>query len=189
MAIERWRPMGGLTRRNEPFRAFDDLVSRMFDDWMSPRLTGEARGWSPAVDMVDKKDEIVVRGSLGWAKQERMTTGKLVVLRLLMLAVGRFFPNLVRRLLQRRLITGKRDAPFSFERRLHWGEQGWRVTDVVRAADWSRVESVGVGGHQTSIYVAMSRTFQVGQLAPWIDLTARVARLRRGEALVLEREL
>ena len=65
MAIERWRPTWGLSRRSsEPFRAFDDLVSRMFDDWMSPRGTGEARGWSPAVDMVDRKDEIMLRADL-----------------------------------------------------------------------------------------------------------------------------
>ena len=39
-------------------------MTRMFDDWMSPRLTGETRGWSPAVDMIDKKDEIVLRADL-----------------------------------------------------------------------------------------------------------------------------
>lgn len=65
MAIEMWRPRLGLARRGaEPFRAFDDLMSRMFDDWMSPRVAGEARGWSPAVDMIDKKDEIVLRADL-----------------------------------------------------------------------------------------------------------------------------
>ena len=63
MAIDLWRPRS-LARRGEPFRGFDDLLSRMFDDWMSPRMTGEARGWSPAVDMIDKKDEIVLRADL-----------------------------------------------------------------------------------------------------------------------------
>jgi HSP20 family protein len=65
MAIERWRPQWGLTRRGaEPFRSFDDLVGRMFDDWMGPRAAGATHGWSPAVDMVDKKDEIVLRADL-----------------------------------------------------------------------------------------------------------------------------
>jgi HSP20 family protein len=65
MAIELWRPRWGLTRRGtEPFRAFDDLASRMFDDWVSPRVTGDARGWSPAVDMIDKKDEVVLRADV-----------------------------------------------------------------------------------------------------------------------------
>jgi HSP20 family protein len=65
MAIEQWRPRWGLSRRSaDPFRTFDDLVSRMFDDWLTPRAAGEARGWSPAVDMIDKKDEIVLRADL-----------------------------------------------------------------------------------------------------------------------------
>ena len=65
MAIDLWRPGRGLARRGtEPIRTFDDLVGRMFDDWLSPRLGGEARGWSPAVDMIDRKDEIVLRADL-----------------------------------------------------------------------------------------------------------------------------
>ena len=71
MAIEQWRPRSGLARRSaEPFRSFDDLVSRMFDDWLSPRATGEARGWSPAVDMLDRKDEIVLRADLPGLEQK-----------------------------------------------------------------------------------------------------------------------
>ena len=71
MAIEMWRPRRGLARRGiEPFRAFDDLMSRMFDDWLSPRLAGETRRWSPAVDMIDKKDEIVLRADLPGLEQK-----------------------------------------------------------------------------------------------------------------------
>ena len=69
MAIERWRPGGMARRGNEPFRAFEDMVSRMFDDWM-PRFGGESRGWSPALDMVDKKDEIVLRADLPGLEQK-----------------------------------------------------------------------------------------------------------------------
>jgi HSP20 family protein len=69
MAIERWRPWGMARRGSEPFRTFDDLVSRMFDDWM-PRFGGEARGWSPAVDMMDKKDGIVLRADLPGLEQK-----------------------------------------------------------------------------------------------------------------------
>jgi hypothetical protein len=35
----------------------------------------------------------------------------------------------------------------------------------------------------------MSRTFQVGQLEPWLDLTAEVRKLAAGESLKVEREL
>lgn len=70
MAIERWRPWGMARRGSEPFRAFDDFVSRMFDDWMSPRVYGETRGWSPAVDMMEKKDEITLRADLPGLEQK-----------------------------------------------------------------------------------------------------------------------
>jgi HSP20 family protein len=56
-------------RGSEPFRAFEDMVSRMFDDWM-PRFGGESRGWSPALDMVDKKDEIMLRADLPGLEQK-----------------------------------------------------------------------------------------------------------------------
>jgi HSP20 family protein len=64
MAMDLWRPRGLARRGADPFRGFDDLVSRMFDDWLSPRVPGETRGWSPAVDMIDKKDEIVLRADV-----------------------------------------------------------------------------------------------------------------------------
>jgi HSP20 family protein len=71
MAVDLWRPRSGLQRRgSESFRSFDDFVSRMFDDWFSPRMTGETRGWSPAVDMIDRKDEIVLRADLPGLEQK-----------------------------------------------------------------------------------------------------------------------
>jgi hypothetical protein len=56
MAIDPWRPRGFGAPNAEPFRAFNEFVGRMlermFDEWLSPRMVGEARGWSPAVDMI-----------------------------------------------------------------------------------------------------------------------------------------
>ena len=132
-------------------------------------------------------DEITISGSLGWAKQKLMTTARLVALRLMMVTVGRFFPNLIRKLLQRTLITGKTDAPFSFTRSIKWEGEVWKITDQLRASSWEGVVSAGIGCDQTSIYVVMSRTFQRGQLHPWIDLTEEVRKLRTGEQLHLER--
>jgi HSP20 family protein len=63
MANERWRPWGMARRGSEPLRAFEDMVNRMFEDWM-PRFGGQGRGWSPAVDMIDQEDEIVLRADL-----------------------------------------------------------------------------------------------------------------------------
>lgn len=132
---------------------------------------------------------IAVGGKLGWAKQTQMTPLKLLILRVGMLSFGRFFPNLVRRVLQRLLIVGKQETEFRFLRRLSWTGSQWFVADDLRAPDWGAVEHVGIGPDQTSIYVVMSRTFQHGQLQPWIDLTDRVRGLSRREALHFERHL
>ncbi len=134
-------------------------------------------------------DEILIRGQLGWAKQKQMTPLNLLILRGVMLTVGRFFPNLIRKILQKLLIVGKSDAPFQFTRRLRWQNGGWQITDELRANDWNQVISAGIGGDQTSIYVVMSRTFQVGQLQEWLDLTDTVKKLAPGEPLKLERLL
>jgi hypothetical protein len=136
-----------------------------------------------------KEDEIRISGSLGWAKQKQMTTAKLIILRLFMITIGRFFPNLVRRMLQKMLITGKENAPYQFTRSLKWNGKGWQVEDELRARSWRDVVRAGIGCDQTSIYVVMSRTFQAGQLRQWIDLTGEVKKLHSGEPLKIERAL
>ena len=50
-----------------------------------------------------------------------MTTFKMIVLRLLMFTVGRFFPDLIRKLLQKMLITGKKAAPFRLQTAVRLG--------------------------------------------------------------------
>jgi hypothetical protein len=132
---------------------------------------------------------IEIRGKLGWAKQKQMTPFNLMVLRIVMFTVGRFFPNLIRSLLQKVLIVGKSDTPFEFCRRLEWREGQWHITDELFASDWSPVQAVAIGCDQTSIYVVMSRTFQSGQLQPWLDLTDRIQSLQPGDVLKVGRSL
>ncbi len=136
-----------------------------------------------------EKDEIAIAGSLGWAKQKQMNPFNLIILRLVMLSIGRFYPNLIRKILQKILITGKNQAPFKFRRCLVWQDGHWQVRDELAADSWSNVVAAAIGGDQTSIYVVMSRTFQSGQLQPWLDLTERISNLSSGEALILERRL
>lgn len=135
------------------------------------------------------ENEVIIHGYLGWAKQKLMTPLNLLILRGVMLTVGRFFPNLIRKILQKMLITGKQKAPFKFMRHLQWVDGKLKVTDSLIAASWDKVLSAGIGCDQTSIYVVMSRTFQPGQLQPWLDLTAEAKKLSPGESLTVERFL
>ena len=134
-------------------------------------------------------DQITVSGPLGWAKQKQMTPLNLLILRVVMLTVGRFFPNLIRKLLQKMLITGKTEAPFRFKRQFTWQDNQWYVKDELMAKSWASVLTAGIGSDQTSIYVVMSRTYQSGQLQPWNDLTPQIRRLAPGQPLILERHL
>lgn len=134
------------------------------------------------------EDSLSVRGEFGWAKQKKMTPFNLIVLRLIMLFGGRLYPDLVRKLLQKVLITGKSAAPFRFSRDFVWRDGKLHVADHVEADDWSVVRRAGIGCDQTSIYVVMSRTFQSGQMLPWMDFTERVTKLQPGEPLEIRRE-
>ena len=138
-----------------------------------------------AVTREDNK--ITIQGQLGWAKQKQMTTFNLIILRIVMLTFGRFFPNLIRKLLQKVLITGKNKAPFQFQRQLSWEHDRWVVRDEITSENWQHVKNGGIACDQTSIYVVMSRTFQLGQLQPWLDLTPQMKTLAPGETLKLER--
>jgi hypothetical protein len=134
-------------------------------------------------------DEILISGALGWAKQKQMTPLNLLILRGVMLTVGRFFPDLIRKLLQKLLIVGKSETPFRFTRRFHWQNGHWLLDDQLQTESWQGVLTAGIGGDQTSIYVVMSRTFQLGQLQPWLDLTDTVKTLLPGQPLKIERKL
>ena len=136
-----------------------------------------------------EEDEITVEGSLGWAKQTRMTTVNLIGLRAVMYTVGRFFPNLIRQLLQRMLITGKKVAPYTLKRSFVWKGDALKVEDELSAETWGNVAGVALGVDQTSIYVVMSRTFQAAQMLPWLDLTLEIQPLKNGEALKLSRQI
>ncbi|MEF2074526.1 hypothetical protein [Consotaella aegiceratis] len=125
-------------------------------------------------------------GSMAWAKGARLTPVKTVILRVLMLSFGRFFPDLVRRLLQKVLVTGAKEAPFRFRRRFERSAAGWVVRDEITAeSGWQDVAMAGISGHQTSNTTIMARVFQDAQLQPFRDLTDEVRRLGESDRLTV----
>jgi HSP20 family protein len=70
MALERWRPRAALTPFREFDREMDEFFTRFFGEPRWPRLAAERRGWAPAIDMVDRKDEIVLRADLPGLEQK-----------------------------------------------------------------------------------------------------------------------
>lgn len=136
------------------------------------------------------ENEIEIAGRMAWAKSQLLTPAKSILLRTAMLTVGRFFPDLVRRLLQRILVTGRNEAPFRFRRVLRWETAGWTVRDEIEADDgWGDVAGAGIGGFQTSVATVMARVWQQTQFQTWTDLSAELNALREGKALSVERRL
>ena len=129
-------------------------------------------------------------GLMALAKGARLTPVKNAVLRLLMIGFGRFYPDLVRRMLQKVLVTGKTDAPFAFARRFERTDTGWVVSDrLTSKTGWADVGEIGISGHQTSITTIMARVYQADQLTPFIDLGEKLKGLDASQPVLFERRL
>lgn len=136
------------------------------------------------------EDRIAISGTMAFAKTARLTPFKSMVLRGIMITLGRFFPDTVRRLLQRMLVTGRDDAPFRFSRELRWTGSGWIIRDeIIPEHGWRSVTAAGIGGFQSSMTTVTARVWTPAQLQPWIDLTPRLAGLRDDQPLVIERTI
>jgi len=134
-----------------------------------------------------EEDLVEVRGRFSWANLTGMTTPRLLLLRAVMLMGGRLCPDLIRRVLQRWLITGRRRTAYEFERIFRWEDGGITVTDSVRGVPWSKVRGVAIGCDQTSTATVMSRFYHPHQLHGWMDLTPRTRDLDDGEELTIGR--
>ena len=81
MAIERWRPRRGLARTEPqattPFmglsrleRQLDDMFDRFFRDLPLFSWGTEGRTWAPALDVIVRKNEVVLRADLPGLEQK-----------------------------------------------------------------------------------------------------------------------
>lgn len=73
MAIERWRPWDEL---REIERMMDEMMRRPLSAWRRPltwwRVPTEEIAWTPAVEMYDKEDKVIVRAELPGMKKEEL---------------------------------------------------------------------------------------------------------------------
>jgi hypothetical protein len=122
---------------------------------------------------------VTVSGRFFRAKRKLPTPMRLVAFRLGTATVGRLAPGLVRRVLQRALITGRAPVPLAFERTLDWSQGRLRATDrVVASPGAPSVAALRASTDATSIYVAASNVWQDASLAAWDDLGEAAATLR-----------
>ena len=112
-----------------------------------------------------------------------------------MWVIGRWCRRAVRRLLQRKLIAQRQEAPIVLTRRIEIADAGspgpsLRVVDTIRLI--RRGDVVARLGYTTDLqssYVAATGVYQDSVLQRWVDLTAgQVERLNRERTLTVVRE-
>lgn len=130
-------------------------------------------------------------GQLHYAKSETMSPWKLVLFRVALLLVGRWSRGLTRRLLQRRLITGRRPAPARLTRSFEFdaNRRLVRVTDEIELLGRARVRRMALGVDHESAYVAATGVYQDQSLARWTDLSEHVEKLNSQRRVAIVREL
>ena len=142
------------------------------------------------IDAAAGDESLTVSGTLNWVRFETVTPLKQAVLQLGMSSVGRHCRTLVRRLLQRRLITGRRACPIRLTRTFEFAAERLRVTDRIELLDAKlKVERMSFASDLEAAYVAASDVYQDSVLQPWTDLAAYVAELNETRQATIVREL
>lgn len=148
-----------------------------------------------AVDVKTEPDGSVrlsISGPLHACRFETATPLKQSILHTGMWAVGRWCRTAVRKLLQRRLITGRNRFPIHLIRTIELLPDGpaVRVTDEIELMSPAvHVQRMAVGTDHQAAYVAACGVYQDSVLEPWADLAEHVDRLNRDRRVVVRREL
>ena len=168
---------GGVLRacRGDRLVASDTgIVARAGKDrWVTHGVDPEAEVWL-------EEHAVTVAGRFQRAPHHLPSPAKQVVFRLVNATLGRVAPDLLRRLLQRILITGKRPVPIRFERRIDWSGDALEIRDRLEAspAEVRALERLWASSDATSIYGAASNLWQAASLQRWETLDEAVGELR-----------
>ena len=139
----------------------------------------------------DGTTRISVTGSLHTARFETATPLKQSILHTGMWTVGRWCRTVVRKLLQRRLITGRNHVPIRLTRTIELRPESptVRITDEIELTSPAlHVKRLAIGTDHQAAYVAACNIYQDSVLEPWTDLTDYVETLNRHRQVVVVRE-
>ena len=138
-----------------------------------------------------------VSGPLHWVRFETPTPVRQALFYAGMWIVGRWCRTWVRRVLQRRLITGRRECPVRLKRTFEFlpqrklpGGPSLRVADTIELTDAkTQIRRMAFGTDHQAAYVAASGVYQESVLRPWTDLQTYVAELNAKRRVTVVREL
>lgn len=131
---------------------------------------------------------LAVSGPLNWVRHETASPWKQAAFHAGMCLAGRWCRGLVRRLLQRRLITGRSESGIRLRRRFESGPQTLRVTDVIELTDPRiQIRRMSFGSDHQTAYVAACGVYQDSVLNAWTDLASYVAELNSTGKVTISR--
>jgi len=134
-----------------------------------------------------------VSGPLHWVRFETVGPWKQALLHLGMVTIGRWCRGLVRRVLQRRLITSRAATPIRLTRHFDLGPDHdnaatLRVTDSIELLDPRlRVRRMSFATDLQAAYVAAANVYQESVLAQWHDLAEWVQPLNAQRRVTIVR--
>ena len=133
------------------------------------------------------EDRLSVQGMMHWVHHETATPFKQILFRLGVGIWGRRKSQVVRKVLQRRLIAGRREAPVRFQRTIRWGAE-IEVIDVVELFDRKlEVRRGAISSDANSIYTAAGHVFQNDEFSSWVDLKKHVCELNESGKTIIRR--
>jgi hypothetical protein len=138
----------------------------------------------------DEPNELTVAGHMHWVSHETATPLKQALFHAAMSTIGRWCRTLVRKLLQRRLITGRRPCGVRHERCFEFVADGCRITDRIELLDRSlSIKRMALASDLQSTYVAAANVYQESVLQPWTDLSGHIDELNHHRQVTIVREL
>ncbi len=155
------------------------------------RLPAEGRCKRWPADEPTVAWRIMVQRPLTQCRWETATPLKQAALHVGMVTLGRWCRGLTRRLLQRRLISAKRELPIQFTRTLERldGDARLRVTDVLElVSPRLKVARIARAVDFQAAYTAASGVYHDSALPTWEDLQAFVGTLNRERRVTIVRE-
>ncbi len=165
-----------------------------------------SRQWHAEMDELTYAWRVTVEGQLAECRWETATPVKQAALHLGMVSFGRWCRGLVRKLLQRRLITSRSTLPIHHSRTIELIGVGnaalqnaladkppvaprLRVTDTIKLlAAKVQVKRLAFGVDHQAVYTAASGVYQDSVLQPWTDLAEHIVALNCNRSVAIVRE-
>jgi hypothetical protein len=134
--------------------------------------------------------QVFVQGRFSEVKYHQPTRVKFIVFRLFLFFFGAIprISKIVRKILQRMLIVGKKNIPISYRREFLF-EDGLSIIDTITLEGKEYFRDLAIGSDHTSIYTAVSNCYQESMLHSWIDLNPYVEDLKKNKRIIIQRKI